>query len=325
MSERNCYEILGGDADASEREIRRAFRRLALRYHPDRNADLGAEGRFREAYGAYEAALGRGPGAPVEGGPRAAKCDMCMGSGDILSRWTTTDGGEALRCPRCFGSGVFDPHPSHSRKHTSLNCTCPGCNRQWDEWRRRTRRPGVGASLGARAAHDIDVAVVSAIAAALVERDAARGEAQAERDRGAAAQAASDRRAAAAEATQAERDAAADAEAERERERGQRRARVAERDAARERRRGASDAARERRRAEDEAARERRRGGGGASSGAKGADPPPRPARTGVWAWLGIASLSLLAGAALYVMLVGPEAAWAAWVTVTESVWGDLK
>ena len=48
MNKRNYYEILGVDLDASDEEIRRAFRKLALEYHPDRNKEAGAEERFKE-------------------------------------------------------------------------------------------------------------------------------------------------------------------------------------------------------------------------------------------------------------------------------------
>ena len=153
MNERDYYEILGIDPDASDEEIRRAFYKLALKYHPDRNRDPGAEERFREIYGAYEALLGgKGRGRQTE--KREAKCDMCMGSGDIISHWTTVLGGESLRCPKCFGSGKFRPR-SVRINHTPLNCTCPDCNRQWDEWKRRTRPSKPGHSVGVAQAQEI--------------------------------------------------------------------------------------------------------------------------------------------------------------------------
>lgn len=49
------YQILGVDEDASDAEIKRAFRRLALKYHPDRNRDNPeAEEHFRQVARAYE-------------------------------------------------------------------------------------------------------------------------------------------------------------------------------------------------------------------------------------------------------------------------------
>ena len=46
-SKRDYYEVLGITRNSSEEEIKKAFRRLAFEYHPDRNKDDGAEGRFR--------------------------------------------------------------------------------------------------------------------------------------------------------------------------------------------------------------------------------------------------------------------------------------
>lgn len=54
-TDRDYYEVLGVDRNASKEEIRRAFRRLALKYHPDRNpGDKEAEQKFKEAAEAYE-------------------------------------------------------------------------------------------------------------------------------------------------------------------------------------------------------------------------------------------------------------------------------
>lgn len=48
------YDILGVSRNASQEEIKKAFRRLAMQYHPDRNKDPGAEDRFKEINEAYE-------------------------------------------------------------------------------------------------------------------------------------------------------------------------------------------------------------------------------------------------------------------------------
>lgn len=55
MAKRDYYEVLGVSRDAGESEIKRAFRRLAMKYHPDRNPDSDdAVERFKEATEAYE-------------------------------------------------------------------------------------------------------------------------------------------------------------------------------------------------------------------------------------------------------------------------------
>src|SRR3989304_8407473 len=48
------YDILGVARNASADEVKRAFRRLAMQYHPDRNPEPGAETRFKEINEAYE-------------------------------------------------------------------------------------------------------------------------------------------------------------------------------------------------------------------------------------------------------------------------------
>lgn len=51
---RDYYEILGVSRDSDKEEIKRAYRRLARKYHPDVNKEDGAEERFKEINRAYE-------------------------------------------------------------------------------------------------------------------------------------------------------------------------------------------------------------------------------------------------------------------------------
>ena len=53
-SKRDYYDVLGITRDATEEDIKKAFRKLALEFHPDRNKSDGAEDRFKEVNEAYQ-------------------------------------------------------------------------------------------------------------------------------------------------------------------------------------------------------------------------------------------------------------------------------
>ena len=55
MAKRDYYEVLGVGRDAGESDIKKAYRKLAVQYHPDKNpGDKAAEEKFKEAAEAYE-------------------------------------------------------------------------------------------------------------------------------------------------------------------------------------------------------------------------------------------------------------------------------
>lgn len=93
MSEkRDYYDILGVSRDASDDDVRKAWRQAALKYHPDRNqGDAGAEAKFKEAHEAFQvlsdrekrSAYDRFGHAAFQGGPGVGNADI----GDILSQF----------------------------------------------------------------------------------------------------------------------------------------------------------------------------------------------------------------------------------------------
>jgi len=108
MSKRDYYEVLGVERSASEAELKKAYRRLAMKYHPDRNPDdAAAEAKFKEAkeahdvlssaekkaaydqfgHAAFEGGMGGGAGGQGAGGFGDIFGDMF---GDIFGRWRST-------------------------------------------------------------------------------------------------------------------------------------------------------------------------------------------------------------------------------------------
>lgn len=92
---RDYYEILGVSRNASEEEIKKAYRKLALKYHPDRNpGDKGSEEKFKEISEAYHVLADSqkraqydqfGHAAFGDGGPFAGGFDFTAGFEDIFS------------------------------------------------------------------------------------------------------------------------------------------------------------------------------------------------------------------------------------------------
>ena len=108
MAKRDFYEILGVNKDAGDDEIKKAYRKLAMKHHPDRNqgdATKGSEDKFKEAKEAYEIlsdankraaydrfghagvdpSVGAGPGAAGMGGDAGgAKADAKKDDGNVV-------------------------------------------------------------------------------------------------------------------------------------------------------------------------------------------------------------------------------------------------
>src|ERR1041384_4853643 len=112
MSKRDYYEVLGVAKSASTDEIKKAYRKVAMQFHPDRNpGDKAAEEKFKEAAEAYEvlsdadkkrrydqfghAGVGSNGGGFSGGGMRME--DIFANFGDIFSEFGG-GGGSQRRC-----------------------------------------------------------------------------------------------------------------------------------------------------------------------------------------------------------------------------------
>ncbi len=113
------YEVLGVDRDADADDIKKAYRALAFKYHPDKNpGDAEAEERFKEATEAYEVLSdsekraqydqfgAAGPGAQFQGFQGAQGFDM----DDALRTFMNAFGGEGVF------EGIFGGGPRAARR-----------------------------------------------------------------------------------------------------------------------------------------------------------------------------------------------------------------
>jgi molecular chaperone DnaJ len=104
---KDYYGILGIRRDASDDEIKRAYRKLARRYHPDVNPDPEAHEKFKDINAAYEVLsddqkrqivdLGGDPLAPAGGGPGGGAGGPFVGFQDIMDAFFGTTGARGPR------------------------------------------------------------------------------------------------------------------------------------------------------------------------------------------------------------------------------------
>jgi molecular chaperone DnaJ len=116
-SKRDYYDVLGVSRSASDEEVKRAFRKLAMEYHPDRNKREGAEEKFKEINEAYQvlsdptkrASYDRfgHMGVPGNGGARGFEgFDNFGGFGDIFEAFFGGFGGGTRTRPNAARRGA---------------------------------------------------------------------------------------------------------------------------------------------------------------------------------------------------------------------------
>jgi len=110
---RDYYEVLGVSKNADDAEIKKAYRKLALKYHPDRNPDdAQAEANFKEAAEAYEVLSNKEKRAKYDrfghagmGGAASGGFGGGMSMDDIFSQFGDIFGGGGSPFDSFFGGG----------------------------------------------------------------------------------------------------------------------------------------------------------------------------------------------------------------------------
>src|SRR5215207_1325820 len=128
---RDYYEILGVAQDADGETVKKAYRKLALQYHPDRNGgDKEAEDKFKEATEAYEVLRDADKRAAYDRYGHAGVRGSGAGAGfagfnfaDALEVFMRDFGGFGMG--DIFGAGATGRRPGQSRRGADLRVRLP--------------------------------------------------------------------------------------------------------------------------------------------------------------------------------------------------------
>ena len=112
LASKSYYDILGLPKSASERQIKKAFHKLAMKYHPDKNKSPDAEAKFREIAEGEPGAVAEVPqGLPSAGRERWGECALgrvCTGRGCTGSVCTGRVCTGSVGAPPCAGLRATD-------------------------------------------------------------------------------------------------------------------------------------------------------------------------------------------------------------------------
>src|SRR5712664_2647809 len=116
MAKRDYYEVLGISRESSDDEIKKSYRKLAIKFHPDKNpGDKGAEESFKEIGEAYEALSDPQKRAAYDQHGHAAFDPRRRASGfhDPFEIFREAFGGSGSIFDDLFGGGRADPTGPH--------------------------------------------------------------------------------------------------------------------------------------------------------------------------------------------------------------------
>ncbi len=108
MAKRDYYEVLGVERDASKAEIKKAYRRLARKYHPDVNKEPDAEEKFKELSEAYEVLADKDKRANYDRFGHAGAREGFTGGGFSWNDFSHFDDISDIFGRDFFGRDIFD-------------------------------------------------------------------------------------------------------------------------------------------------------------------------------------------------------------------------
>src|SRR5690242_11159201 len=126
---RDYYEVLGLQRNASIDEIKKAYRKLAVKYHPDKNpGDAGAEERFKEAAEAY---------GVLSDEEKRARYDRHghQGLGGMGASTRTSSRTSATSSATCSGSAISSGRGDAAAEIVRPGATICATTCAWSSWR----------------------------------------------------------------------------------------------------------------------------------------------------------------------------------------------